>query len=129
MKKNYSHTNFPQFSVNFESSKNMRHSCTVAAVLTVFFGSLISAFGSLPSPDVKGIMMPPKTLEEKQCGNMRGLQGHHNSCYLDATLYSMFAFSSVFDTLLHRQRKDGDLKEYEKVQTVLREWIVNPLRV
>ena len=60
---------------------------------------------------------------------MRGLQGHHNSCYLDATLYSMFAFSSVFDTLLHRQKKDGDLEEYEKVQTVLREWIVNPLRV
>jgi len=59
---------------------------------------------------------------------MRGLQGHHNSCYPDATLYGMFAFSSVFDTLLHRQRKDGDLEEYDKVQTVLRECIVNPLR-
>ena len=83
----------------------------------------------MPSPDVKGITLPPKTLEEKQCGTMHGLQGHHNSCYLDATLYGMFAFSSVFDTLLHRQRKDDDLQEYDKVQTVLREWIVNPLRV
>lgn len=83
----------------------------------------------MPSPEVSGITMPPKKLEEEHCGIMRGLQGHHNSCYLDATLYSMFAFSSVFDTLLHRQTKDGDLKEYEKVQTVLRDLIVNPLRV
>ena len=90
---------------------------------------MISAFGSMPSPDVEGITVPPKTLDDKQCGTMRGLQGHHNSCYLDATLYSMFAFASVFDTLLHRQKKDGDLAEYEKVQNVLRNWIVNPLRV
>ena len=87
------------------------------------------AFGSLPSPCVQGVTETPKTLDDKQCGTMRGLQGHHNSCYLDATLYSMFAFSSVFDTLLHRQRKDGDLEEYEKVQTVLKDCIVNPLRV
>ena len=90
---------------------------------------MISAFGSLPSPDVKGITMPPSSLEDMHCGTMRGLQGHHNSCYLDATLYSMFAFSSVFDTLLHRQRKDTDLPEYSDVQLVLRESIVNPLRV
>lgn len=83
----------------------------------------------MPSQEVKGITLPPKTLEENQCGTMRGLQGHHNSCYLDATLYSMFAFSSVFDTVLHRQKKDGDLEEYDDVQTVLRESIVNPLRV
>lgn len=40
----------------------------------------------------------------------------------------MFAFSSVFDTLLHRERKDTDLPEYDDVQRVLRESIVNPLR-
>ncbi|XP_022797598.1 ubiquitin carboxyl-terminal hydrolase CYLD-like [Stylophora pistillata] len=86
-------------------------------------------FGSMPSPLIEGITEPPKTLEELHCGTMRGLQGHHNSCYLDATLYSMFSFSSVFDTLLHREKRDGDLEEYEKVQTVLRDLIVNPLRV
>ena len=36
------------------------------------------------------------------CGKYRGIQGHHNSCYLDATLFSMFAFTSVFDNLLFR---------------------------
>lgn len=39
---------------------------------------------------------------EKICGKYRGIQGHHNSCYLDATLFSMFAFTSVFDSLLFR---------------------------
>ncbi|XP_068684418.1 ubiquitin carboxyl-terminal hydrolase CYLD-like isoform X2 [Montipora foliosa] len=87
------------------------------------------AFGSLPSPVVEGITEPPVSLEDTYCGNMRGLQGHHNSCYLDATLYSMFAFSCVFDTLLHRRRKDADLQEYDEVQRVLRESIVNPLRL
>ena len=83
----------------------------------------------MPSHVVEGITEPPKSLADNHCGIMRGLQGHHNSCYLDATLYSMFAFSCVFDTLLHRQRKDGDLPQYDDVQLVLRESIVNPLRV
>lgn len=39
---------------------------------------------------------------EKLCGKYRGIQGHHNSCYLDATLFSMFAFTYAFDSLLFR---------------------------
>ena len=62
-------------------------------------------------------------------GRNKGIQGHHNSCYLDATLFSMFAFSQVFDTILHRpDRGDEDLEEYEQIQRVLKESIVNPLR-
>ncbi|XP_067052974.1 ubiquitin carboxyl-terminal hydrolase CYLD-like [Acropora muricata] len=87
------------------------------------------AFGSSESSIIKGITGPPEALREEFCGNMRGLQGHHNSCYLDATLYSMFAFSCVFDTLLLRKRRETDLPEYDEVQCVLREAIVNPLRV
>ncbi|XP_067052965.1 myosin heavy chain, striated muscle-like isoform X2 [Acropora muricata] len=87
------------------------------------------AFGSSFSPIIEGITKPPRSLEAEFCGNMRGLQGHHNSCYLDATLYSMFAFSWVFDTLLHRKRRQTDLPEYDEVQSVLREAIVNPLRL
>ncbi|XP_022809127.1 ubiquitin carboxyl-terminal hydrolase CYLD-like [Stylophora pistillata] len=81
-------------------------------------------FASMPSPEVQGITEPPKTLEEKYCGLMHGLQGHHSSCYLDATLFSMFAFTIVFDTLLHRRRKDDDLEEYDKVQSVLRNCVL-----
>lgn len=42
---------------------------------------------------------------ESICGPFRGIQGHHNSCYLDATLFSMFTFTSVFDSLLFRPRE------------------------
>lgn len=65
---------------------------------------------------------------ETQCGKFKGIQGHHNSCYLDASLFSMFTFTSVFDSLLFRPREPEDCEQYEEVQRVLREEIVNPLR-
>ena len=86
------------------------------------------AFGSLASPNVPGYVPPLGRKLENVYGRMRGIQGHHNSCYLDATLFSMFAFSSIFDSLLHRRKNDDDLEEYENVQKVLKNAIVNPLR-
>jgi ubiquitin carboxyl-terminal hydrolase CYLD len=62
------------------------------------------------------------------CGKFKGIQGHHNSCYLDATLFAMFTFTSVFDSLLFRPPDEDDNDHYEEVQKVLREEIVNPLR-
>ena len=38
------------------------------------------------------------------CGKFKGIQGHQNSCYLDATLFAMFTFTSVFDTILYRKQ-------------------------
>lgn len=35
-------------------------------------------------------------------GESKGIQGHNNSCYLDATLFSMFTFAQCFDSLLYR---------------------------
>lgn len=65
---------------------------------------------------------------EAHCGKFKGIQGHHNSCYLDATLFAMFTFTSVFDSVLFRPREPEDNDQYEEVQRVLREEIVNPLR-
>lgn len=65
---------------------------------------------------------------EAHCDKFKGIQGHHNSCYLDATLFSMFTFTSVFDSLIFRPREPEDCEQYEEVQRVLREEIVNPLR-
>lgn len=62
------------------------------------------------------------------CGKFKGIQGHHNSCYLDATLFAMFTFTSVFDSLLFRPKEPQDIHMYDEVQKVLREEIVNPLR-
>lgn len=39
---------------------------------------------------------------EEIIGESKGIQGHNNSCYLDATLFSMFTFAQCFDSLLYR---------------------------
>ncbi|XP_076764486.1 ubiquitin carboxyl-terminal hydrolase CYLD [Xylocopa sonorina] len=87
-------------------------------------------FGSMESSAIAGIVRPisVKGNLESICGKYRGIQGHHNSCYLDATLFSMFTFTSVFDNLLFRPPNEKDCPQYEEVQRVLREEIVNPLR-
>lgn len=95
-----------------------------------FFFSRRAVFGSMESPDIPGTVAPPGIVVDikQYCGKGRGIQGHHNSCYLDATLFSMFAFTMVFDTILYRSRTEDDLEEYEAVQRVLKDSIVNPLR-
>lgn len=42
--------------------------------------------------------------------------------------YNCFFFCSVFDSLLFRPRTIADIPEYEEVQRVLKEEVVNPLR-
>ncbi|CAL8337332.1 unnamed protein product [Merluccius merluccius] len=54
-------------------------------------------------------------------GRMRGIQGHFNSCYLDATLFSLFCSSNVLDSSW--QKPDGK----EEASQILKE-IVNRLR-
>ena len=90
----------------------------------------VVAFGSLESPDIGGTVPPHVIIDniEDFCGKHKGIQGHHNSCYLDATLFSMYAFTIVFDGVLYRPKNEDDLPEYEKVQDLLKESIVNPLR-
>ncbi|XP_022820904.1 ubiquitin carboxyl-terminal hydrolase CYLD isoform X1 [Spodoptera litura] len=78
-------------------------------------------------PVVPGVVPPLNSLGEL-AGKNRGIQGHHNSCYLDATLFAMFTFTSVFDALLYRPPEPEDSPHYSEVQRVLREEIVNPLR-
>ncbi|BES88977.1 CAP-Gly domain [Nesidiocoris tenuis] len=93
-------------------------------------GFLASEFVGLDSPVVPGCVSPISGEEDITpiCGKYKGIQGHHNSCYLDATLFSMFTFTSVFDSLLYRPPGAGDIIHYKEVQKVLREEIVNPLR-
>ncbi|CAH2067129.1 unnamed protein product, partial [Iphiclides podalirius] len=78
-------------------------------------------------PVVPGVVPPLNSLGDL-AGKNRGIQGHHNSCYLDATLFAMFTFTSVFDALLYRPPEPEDSPHYTEVQRVLREEVVNPLR-
>ncbi|XP_030079116.1 ubiquitin carboxyl-terminal hydrolase CYLD isoform X2 [Drosophila hydei] len=89
-------------------------------------------FGHVDCPSVLGAV-PPLVIKdidglEDICGKFKGIQGHHNSCYLDATLFSMFTFTSVFDSILYRKPNSEDISHYSAVQNVLRDEIVNPLR-
>jgi AAA+ superfamily predicted ATPase len=87
-------------------------------------------FGPYESPitEQDEFVPPPETLDVYLKKDPSGIQGHHNSCYLDATLFAAFAFSSVIDSILLRPKNDDDIEEYENVQTVLRDNIIYPLR-
>ncbi|KRY51352.1 Ubiquitin carboxyl-terminal hydrolase CYLD, partial [Trichinella britovi] len=60
-------------------------------------------------------------------GKPKGIQGHSNSCYMDAALFSMFSCCNAFDSYLLHCRKDMDVKR-KHVVDVLRCDIVYPLR-
>lgn len=93
-------------------------------------GRRCTTFGSIDCPSVTGDVAPLSSPEELQalCGKNRGIQGHHNSCYLDATLFAMFSCTTIFESLLYRPPTKNDIPEYQEVQRVLKEEIVNPLR-
>ncbi|KAM9357788.1 ubiquitin carboxyl-terminal hydrolase CYLD [Symphorus nematophorus] len=71
--------------------------------------------------------VPPISTEQVQkmlIGRMRGIQGHCNSCYMDAALFSLFSCSSVLDSMLFKSTEPQDAP----IQTTLLHDIVNPLR-
>ena len=58
-------------------------------------------------------------------GDEHGIQGHHNSCYLDATVFGLFALSDSFDEMLLEEPKT---EIGQKIKHILWKGIVNPLR-
>lgn len=57
-------------------------------------------------------------------GEGKGIQGHQNSCYLDATLFGLFALSSSFDELF----LEVGTKDNQSIENIIWKKIVNPLR-
>ena len=49
-------------------------------------------FGGIDCPAVPGFQEPIQDFASL-IGRNRGIQGHQNSCYLDATLFAMFSFT------------------------------------
>ncbi|XP_036997475.2 ubiquitin carboxyl-terminal hydrolase CYLD isoform X3 [Artibeus jamaicensis] len=89
------------------------------------------AFGGYLSEVVEENTPPKMEKEglEVMIGKKKGIQGHYNSCYLDSTLFCLFAFSSVLDTVLLRPKEKNDVEYYSETQELLRTEIVNPLRI
>uniref|UniRef100_A0A672G106 ubiquitinyl hydrolase 1 n=1 Tax=Salarias fasciatus TaxID=181472 RepID=A0A672G106_SALFA len=61
-------------------------------------------------------------------GWKRGIQGHLNSCYLDATLFSLFSCCSSADWVLFWPADTETEQSSSQAQDLLRCEIVNPLR-
>uniref|UniRef100_A0A8C3AE86 ubiquitinyl hydrolase 1 n=1 Tax=Cyclopterus lumpus TaxID=8103 RepID=A0A8C3AE86_CYCLU len=61
-------------------------------------------------------------------GWKRGIQGHLNSCYLDATLFSLFSCCSSADWVLFCPSDPETDQDSSQAQDLLRCEIVNPLR-
>ena len=62
---------------------------------------------------------------ENYIGDEQGIQGHHNSSYLDATLFGLFALSNEFDSMFLQH---ADSATASTIGTILWKNIVNPLR-
>ena len=67
--------------------------------------------------------LPP--LDRPIIGRNKGIEGDSNSCYMDATIFCMFAYSNVFDSLLYM---NIDQNSVNRLQKLLRENIVHVLR-
>lgn len=61
----------------------------------------------------------------KYIGDGYGIQGHHNSCYLDATVFGLFALSDTFDEMFLKEPID---EVGRRIKHYLWKGIVNPLR-
>ncbi len=88
--------------------------------LIFIFPSAIQA----PQYDDSDIPGGPE-LFTKYIGDEHGIQGHYNSCYLDATVFGLFALSDSFD-MMHLEEPESEIGE--KIKHILWKGIVNPLR-
>lgn len=90
--------------------------------------SSVKNFGNIDSGIEEKPSQPSKNYDSL-IGRFKGIQGHNNSCYLDATLYSMFLQSTEFDSLILEKKKTvDDIKEFNEIQRILKNEIVYPLR-
>ena len=65
---------------------------------------------------------PP--LDKILTGQNKGIEGDSNSCYMDATIFCMFAYNDVFDSLLYQKTN----RDVGPLQEILRDYVVHVLR-
>ena len=62
-------------------------------------------------------------------GDVKGIQGHQNSCYLDSTIFALFALSDIFDTIFLEPNQAITIdKNTKAVIELFWKGIINPLR-
>ena len=79
---------------------------------------------SQTSPDVSHTRQNLPPLDTPITGRDKGIAGDSNSCYMDSTIFCMFAYSGVFDRLLHMNVD----RKLTNLQRILRDNVVHILR-
>lgn len=122
--------NLPQPSTNIGPGIDSVHHLTSKLDQTNLNDRRTDGLPLLPPPAlvVSTSEKNPSSLLKNLLGKSRGIQGHNNSCYLDATLFAMFSSTTLFDSLLYRPPNQNDIPKYQEIQRILREDIVRPLR-
>ena len=102
---------------------------TVWAVDVYQFFFIVAAV-SVPMEEEKDQVLHDPTQQIRlYTGNMKGIQGHQNSCYLDSTIFGLFALSDIFDTMfLEPNQAITSVQSRKAVSELLWKGIVNPLR-
>ncbi len=63
---------------------------------------------------------------DQYIGDAKGIQGHQNSCYMDATLFGLFALTTEFDNMFLPKSDSPSMTS--SIGSILWKNIVNPLR-
>ena len=62
-------------------------------------------------------------------GEAKGIQGYQNSCYLDATVFGLFALTDAFDEMFLKAMSTNTADQSRKeIAELLWKGIVNPLQ-
>ena len=70
------------------------------------------------------VPVPSANVVANYIGDSKGIQGHQNSCYLDSTVFGLFAFTMEFDDMFLHGANDPK----NTIGQMLWKMIVNPLR-
>ena len=66
---------------------------------------------------------------QRYIGDRKGIQGHQNSCYLDASIFGLFALTDAFDEMFLQAQSPATADQNRKeIAELLWKGIVNPLR-
>ena len=111
---------------------HITHECSYMYLLLFYFTAL-----QVPDREEQDQTVPVDQIM-KYIGDERGIQGHQNSCYLDATIFGLFALSDVFDSLFleslimkgpHSAAAETPVTQVQReISDMLWRGIVNPLR-
>lgn len=89
-------------------------------------------YGDELEDEIGEYILPPSH-EEQYRGVWKGVQGDMNSCYMDASVFAMFSYLTVFDEIVKPSESDQrrlviPSKNSVQIRKILRETIVSPLR-